>query len=34
MNFDFVPPDVDGVEGPDVRPIDTTTMFTIVATLF
>ena len=34
MNFDYVPPDVDGVEGPDVRPIDTTTMFTIVATLF
>lgn len=33
MNFDYVPPDVDGVEGPDIKPIDTTTTFTLVATL-
>ena len=34
MNFDYVPPDVDGIDGPDVKSLDTTTTFTIVATLF
>lgn len=34
LNYDFVPPDVDGVEGPDVGPLDTTTTATLVATLF
>ena len=34
MNFDYVPPDVDGIEGPDVKAVDTTTTLTIVATLF
>ena len=34
MDYDFVPPDLDGIPGPDVKALDTTTTATLVATLF
>jgi len=34
MAYDFVPPDIDGIPGPDVKALDTTTTATLVATLF